>query len=103
MSNLKSGTPVSSQVTASPSSGHERQRNLSTSVGYEPEALRPVVAAPREQPHAVTIAARHQAEAVIFDFVKPAWSEGRVSCSRREARHDEARTGGTQTKQRHGP
>ena len=51
----------------------------------------------------MTIAARHHAEAVIFDFVQPAWSEGRVSGSGGEAGLDEVRTVRTQTKQRHGP
>jgi hypothetical protein len=51
------------------------------SIRDEPEPLRPVVAAPRQQVYTPTVAARHYAEAVILDFVKPTWSEGWVSGS----------------------
>jgi hypothetical protein len=44
---------------------------------------------------------RDAARFVVFDFVKPTWSEGRVSGSGREARLDEALAGSTQTKHWH--
>ena len=44
--------------------------------GDEPKALLPIIASPREQSHIPSLAARDQAEVTVFDFVKPAWSEG---------------------------
>jgi len=62
----------------------------------------PIIATPRQQPHVAALAARHQAEAVKFDFVNPAWSDWRVSGSGGEAGFDEAMAGSTQHKNRHG-
>src|SRR5262245_40947728 len=62
------------------------------------ESVCPVVATSGQQPHAAVIAERHQAETVVFDFVKPTWSERRVSGSGGQAGFDKALAGGTQTK-----
>src|SRR5262245_19443650 len=71
-------------------------------ISDQPESVRPVIAAPRQQPHAATFTARHEAKSIEFYFVNPAWSERRVSGSGGKAGFDEALAGSTQTKHRHG-
>src|SRR6516165_8845232 len=48
-------------------------------------ALRPIIAAPRNQAHSITVPLDADAEAVMFDFVKPLWSCRDLGCIGRQA------------------
>jgi hypothetical protein len=63
--------------------------------------LRAIMAATRQKAHGSSIAARHQAKTIVFDFVKPTWPERRVSGSGGQAGLNKALAGRTQTQHRH--
>ena len=60
---------------------------------HERKAVRPVVAAPGNQPDADGIAPRHQAIAVVLDFVNPVGAGRRAVGRGRQARLDETQNG----------
>src|SRR5215831_5776627 len=88
-------TPLSSQATASPSMMHERARKPGQRFDDQREAAGEVVARSRIEPHARTILAGNDAEAVVFNFVQPLTARWQFVGFCRKARRDEPGGQGT--------
>jgi hypothetical protein len=68
---LKSETPSTPRMTASPSSTNRFCRTLRAALSDPRVALGPVVTAPGDQADAVAVAFQAEAIAVVLDFVEP--------------------------------